>query len=98
MKLFTEKTVKRDRIQVLADIISASKETSNMSKIMRYANIQYYTWENCFKILFEKEFIEKIIIQEDNVEDNEKTLYRATKKGLDWTKKVETIYNDIDHR
>jgi len=49
MKLFTEKTVKRDRIQVLADIISASKETSNMSKIMRYANIQYYTWETCLE-------------------------------------------------
>ncbi len=98
MKLFTDKTVKRDRIQILADMISASTNTSNMSKIMRYANIQYYTWGNFFEILFEKEFIEKIIVQNDKVEDNEKTLYRATKKGLDWTKKVETIYNDIDHR
>ncbi len=98
MKLFTEKTVKRDRIQVLADIISASKETSNMSKIMRYANIQYYTWETCLDILCEKEFIEKIIVQDDYEDKNEKTLYKATKKGLYWTTKVETIYDEIDHR
>ena len=81
MKLFTEKTVKRDRIQVLADIISASKETSNMSKIMRYANIQYYTWETCLEILCEKEFIEKIIVQDDYENGNEKNLVQSYEKG-----------------
>jgi predicted transcriptional regulator len=97
-KMFTEKTVKRDYIQILADIIKASRETSNMSKIMRHANVQYYTWGNCLETLCEKDFIEKIIIKQKYKNGSEKALYRATKKGLEWTKKVETLYDEIDHK
>jgi len=97
-KLFTENTVKRDYIQILADIIKASQQTSNMSKIMRLANVQYYTWGNCLETLCEKDFIEKIIMKNEYNEKSEKALYRATKKGLEWTKKVETIYDEIDHK
>jgi predicted transcriptional regulator len=96
-KLFTEKTLKRDRIQLLADILKASEKKSNMSRIMRLANVQYYTWGKCIEKLSEKKFIEII---EDDMSDNsnEKMLFKATKKGLAWTKKVETVYDEIDHR
>jgi predicted transcriptional regulator len=97
-ELFTEKTVKRDYIQILADIIKASSETSNMSKIMRLANVQYYTWGNCLETLCEKDFIEKIVMKDKHRKGSEKALYKATKKGLEWTKKVETLYDEIDHR
>jgi predicted transcriptional regulator len=97
-KMFTEKTVKRDYIQILADIIKASREKSNMSKIMRHANVQYYTWGSCLETLCEKDFIEKILMQEKYKNGSKKALYRATKKGLEWTKKVETLYDEIDHK
>ena len=96
--LFTEKTSKRDFIQILADIVNASRETSNMTRIMRFANVQYYTWGTCVKKLCEKEFLEEIITKDDTGKNSVRTLYRATKKGLAWTKKVETIYDEIDHR
>ena len=96
-KLFTEKTLKRDRIQLLSDILKASEKKSNMSKIMRIANVQYYTWGRCIETLSQKEFIE-IIENDSSVNSNEKILFKATKKGLDWTKRVETVYDEIDHR
>jgi predicted transcriptional regulator len=97
-KLFTEKTVKRDYIQILADIIKASRDTSNMSKIIRHANVQYYTWGNCLETLSEIDFIEKIIMKDEYNKGSGKALYKATKKGLEWTKKVEILYDEIEHR
>jgi predicted transcriptional regulator len=95
--LFTEKTSKRDYIQILADIVKASRETSNMTKIMRYANVQYYTWVTCIEKLCEKEFLE-VIPNDDRRNNSSRTQYKATSKGLAWTKRVETIYDEIDHR
>jgi predicted transcriptional regulator len=96
-KLYTEKTLKRDRIQLLADIIKASEKKSNMSRIMRVANVQYYTWGKCIETLSKKEFID-IIEDEKSGDSNQKNLFKATKKGLEWIKKVETVYDEIDHR
>lgn len=98
-KLFNDKFERRDKIQVLADILKVAKEESKTTRILRLANLQYNKFKECIDQLCEAGLLKEINLSQgdpSNRDTRTKSLYKATKMGMEWCKNVEEIYQLLD--
>ncbi|MFP3951689.1 MAG: response regulator [Candidatus Bathyarchaeia archaeon] len=94
-QLFDETFERRDKVQVLADILKVARDESKTTTILRLANLQYNKFSECRDILCRSGLLEEIDLAGD--EDNMRTryLYRTTERGANWSEKVERIYTNL---
>lgn len=92
--LFSESFERRDKVQILADIIQVTSTETKMTRILRLANIQYNTFTKCIDKLCQSGLLRKIPV---NQSDNRvKYSYKATDKGRKWCGVVSTIYQCLE--
>ena len=97
-QLYAENENRRDRVQILSDIIRVTENPVKITKILRIANIQYNNFQGLIDMLIKADLIEKIPIAENSREIksfDQRTLYvfRATKTGQEWCNLVDEIYH-----
>jgi len=92
--LFADEYKRRDNVQIYADIIKVTQRPTKITKILRYANIQYFSFKDIVNALCKAGFL-KTIEYDGSKDAKTKFLYKATDSGLKWCKKVEEIYNQI---
>ncbi len=99
--LFTERLVRRDKIQLLADIIKVSKKEIKMTKIIRLANIQYSTFQDCIDTLCNAALLEKVRLKDKSRrlrDARTKIAYKATEMGIKWCQMVDEIYKKLEDK
>ena len=75
---------RRGALQIMADILSATRAPTNKSGIMRKANLNAKRAGRYISYLVEKGFL--------SISDERgRTLYRATEKGLSWLREYEEL-------
>lgn len=93
-KLFDEKIERRDKVQVLADILQVARESSKTTTILRLANLQYNKFLECRDILCEAGLLREIKLNDEG-DSNSKCLYKTTNLGKKWSRKVNRVYAKI---
>lgn len=87
------KTQKRDRLEVIHDILKIIKENNNSIKptpLLRFSNLSFNSYNDYFKELIKKEFIKEI-------EDKKTKKYiTLTDKGFKYLEKYEIIKGFIN--
>jgi len=100
-QLFAEIEERRDKVQVLADIIKVTNRPTKITKILRVANIQYNTFQECIDKLTKAGLLQITPIEKGSSSIRDKrTLYvfEATDMGLKWCKMVEEVYNSLEDK
>ena len=96
--LFNEITERRDKIQILADIVKVSRKESKITRIMRLANIQYKTFQECIDTLCASGLLDRIEPPQRPRSSRDlrtKFSYRATEMGLKWCEMIDEIYKTL---
>jgi len=94
-KLFNEKIERRDKVQVLSDILKVARTSSKTTTILRLANLQYNKFLECKDILCDAELLKEINLSTNNADSRTKCLYKTSEQGKKWIKKVENIYYNL---
>ena len=97
-RLFADTLERRDKVQIFADIVKVSVQPTKITKILRLANVQYNTFQECIAQLCEAGLLEKIpVIKRPRSSRDRRTTYffRATDRGQRWSKMVDEIYEII---
>jgi predicted transcriptional regulator len=95
-KLYAEKITKRDKIQILADIINVCIKSSTVTRIIRLANVPYNRWIEFSDFLCDKGYLEKISTDKKLKDDRTKFCYKATPSGIRWYKLIQSIYKPLE--
>ena len=77
-------TKRRDKLYIIAEILEISREGSLKTQIMYRANLSFTQLNDYLKFMLKISLLEKVLM-------NEKDIYRATVKGLDFLQR----YNEI---
>lgn len=96
--LFNETTERRDKIQILADIIKVSRKESKITRILRLANIQYNTFQEHIETLCDSGLLDRIEPPQRPRSSRDlrtKHSYKATEMGLKWCEMIDEIYNTL---
>lgn len=97
--LFADTSERRDRVQIFADIIKVSAQPVKITKILRAANVQYNTFQECINKLCGAGLLEMIpVLKRRRSKRDMRTtyVYKATDGGLRWCGMVDEIYDTID--
>ena len=96
--LYTENIERRDKVQIFADIIRVSGESTKITRILRLANIQYNTFQECVDRLCGIGFLERVSLEKSGVSGKRSPSYRykATMMGEEWCGLVDEIYEDLE--
>lgn len=93
--LFADRLDRRDKLQLLADIIKVSTRETKITRILRLANIQYNTFQECIDTLCGAGLLQKVTLQDRPRRPRDmrtKFAYKATEMGLKWCEMVDEIY------
>jgi predicted transcriptional regulator len=90
--LYKDKTVRRDRIQIYFDMITVASTPINATMIMQHANVQFNMFKESIENLLGVGFIEEI-----EIEGRPNSLYKSTMKGIEWTRKVDQVYTELEN-
>lgn len=99
-ELFAERRLRRDRIQVLADIVTVCSEPTKVTRIMRLANVQYNFFKKALEMLRKAGIIEST--STDSGDERTSFEFEATDVGISWRNFVHLVYimldlgNDLD--
>ena len=91
--LYTEGIERRDKVQVFADIIRVSDKPTKITKILRFANIQYNTFLDCVERLCNVGFIERVGPDKSS---RGRYSYKSTKAGEEWCDLLDEIYEGLE--
>ena len=94
--LYTNVIGKRDKIQIYADIIRVTIKPTQITRILRYANVKHSTFVEYIDTLHKAGLVE--IIDMKNYRSKSKksrVKYKATEKGLRWCKVVDFVYEMV---
>ena len=99
-QLYANVEDRRDKIQIFYDIIKVSEKPTKITKILRLANVQYNTFQECIERLIKTGLLEKVYLLEKGTRSSgdkrNKISYKATAPGLQWCKNVEEIYLTLE--
>jgi len=97
-QLFSENLERRDKVQIFADIIKGTTRPTKTTRILRLANVQYNTFQECIDKLCRAGLLEKILISKNPSTSDKRTKYaiKATDLGLKWCEKVDDIYQILE--
>ena len=95
--LYTENIERRDKVQIFADIIRVSDKPTKVTKILRFANVQYNTFLEYVDRLCSIGFLERVSLDKSRVSGKGRTSYRykATMMGEEWCDLVDEIYEEL---
>lgn len=99
VRLFADTLERRDKAQIFADIIKVSVQPTKITKILRLANVQYNTFQECIDKLCEAGLLEMIpVVKRTRSSRDRRTSYffKATDRGLRWCKMVDEIYEALE--
>lgn len=94
-KLFADKLDRRDKLQLLADIIKVTTRETKITRILRLANIQYNTFKECIETLCGAGLLRKVTLHDRPRRPKDmrtKFAYKATEIGMKWCEMVDEIY------
>lgn len=94
--LYTEGSERRDKVQVFADIIRVSDKPTKITKILRFANIQYNTFLDSVDRLCSVGFIERVDPDKSGISSRGRYRYQATKMGEEWCDLLDEIYEGLE--
>jgi len=98
-QLFAEIEERRDKVQVLADIIKVAKQPAKITKILRVANIQYNTFQECIDKLNSAGLLQITPVEKEFKSFRDKRtsyVFEATDMGLKWCEMVEEVYTALE--
>jgi len=99
-QLYANVEERRDKIQIFYDILKVSEKPTKITKILRIANVQYNTFQECIDKLIKSGLLERVyLIEKGNrsIRDKRsKNTYKATALGLQWCKEVDEIYKALE--
>jgi predicted transcriptional regulator len=94
--LYTEGIERRDKVQVFADIIRVSDKPIKITRILRFANIQYNTFLDCVDRLCNVGFMERVGPDQSGISSRGRYRYKATKTGEEWCDLLDEIYEGLE--
>jgi len=97
-KLFAEDLERRDKVQILADIIKVSEHEAKITRILRLANIQYNTFQECIDTLCNSGLLERVELPQTPRSFRDlrtKYAYKATQMGIKWCEMIDEIYKTL---
>lgn len=98
-KLFADNIERRDKLQLFADIIKVSTNETKITRILRLANIQYNTFQECIETLCDAGLLEKEAFNEQRRASQDmrsKHTYKATEMGIKWCEMVDEVYQTLE--
>lgn len=99
-QLYANVEERRDKLQIFYDIIKVSEKPTKITKILRLANVQYNTFQECIDILLNSGLLEKVHLLKKGSrsagDKRSKYSYKATEQGLRWCESVEEIYQTLE--
>jgi len=93
-ELFAERYPRRDRIQVLADIVTVCSEPTKLTRILRLANVQYNFFKKAMETLREAGIMEST--STDSRDERTRFEFEATDVGISWRNFVHLVYIMLD--
>ena len=97
--LYAEGLDRRDKLQIYADVLKVSHRETKMTRILRLANIQYNTFNECIEKLCKAGLLTKVDMRNNvkTIKDNRsKYVYITTELGLNWLERVDEIYSTLE--
>ena len=85
---------RRDKIQIYHDILSYCEKERRLTYILRYANVQYTSFNEAIKIFEDRKLIIKYLKMAVDSKQP-KMFYKTTKKGLRLVDDIKKIYKII---
>ena len=96
-QLYANLEERRDKLQIYYDIIRVTTRPTKITRILRLANVQYNTFQECVEKLMQAGLLETIHMNERRSRKGRvKVTYKATEQGLEWCKSIEEIYNTLE--
>ena len=98
--LYTDALERRDKVQIFADIIKVSLKPTKTTRILRLANVQYNTFQECIETLCRAGLLEKTSLLHKTSKSRDmrtKITYKATDMGLKWCERVNEIYQTLEY-
>jgi predicted transcriptional regulator len=99
-QLYANIEERRDKLQIYYDILKVTTRPTKITRILRLANVQYNTFQECIDKLIKAGLLEKIHLtgrrNRSSKDARSKTTYKATNQGLDWCNSVEEIYQTLE--
>ncbi len=92
--LFLEERRKRDRLQILSDIVTVCTKPSRLTKVLRFANTQYRFVSDALGKLVDAGLLE--IVQAERGGKRAVRMFMATDRGLKWRDLVVYVYEVVD--
>ena len=89
--LYTEGIERRDKVQIFADIIRVTDKPTKITRILRFANLQYNTFLDCVDRLCNVGFIERV-----GPASRGRYRYKSTKTGEEWCDLLDEIYEGLE--
>jgi len=98
-RLFADTMERRDKVQIFADIIKVSVRPTKVTRILRLANVQYNTFQECINTLCEAGLLEMTPVKKHSRSSRDRRtsyFFRATDSGTRWSKMVDEIYKMLN--
>ena len=96
LMLFADACGRRDKIQIFADIIAVCVEPSRITKILRFANVQYNVFHEAIELLTRAGFIEETPLEHPDGRVSHE--FTATDLGNAWCNSVRSVYLALNKR
>ncbi len=96
--LYTENIERRDKVQIFADIIRVSDRPTKITRILRFANVQYNTFLEYVDRLCSIGFLERVSLDKSGVSGKRgpSYMYKSTKTGEEWCDQLDEIYEELE--
>jgi predicted transcriptional regulator len=95
-RLYADSKKRRDKLQILADIIRVSNHETKVTRILRLANVQYNVFHEYIETLVSIGFMERVKFGHGNRSFGDKRTqfsYKASEMGLRWCEMVDEVYD-----
>jgi predicted transcriptional regulator len=93
-RLFLEDAGRRDRLQILSDIVTVCTKPSRLTKVLRLANAQYRFVSDALGKLVDAGLLE--IVQAERGGKRAVRMFLTTDRGLRWRDLVVYVYEVVD--
>jgi len=86
-------TRRRDKLEIFKDVLKTCKEASQITRVTRLANLQFYSFHEYVAPLVSREYLEQ---RPYGIKDHRTFLeWKTTPKGRELIKEIENIYEKI---
>ena len=93
-RLFLENGRKRDRLQILSDIVTVCSKPSRLTRVLRFANTQYRFVSDALGKLVDAGLLE--IVQAERGGKRAVRMFLTTDRGLRWRDLVVYVYEVVE--